>query len=557
MSKETKDIDIKVEKTTSLTSDDVESLSLSNTISFSKQDKDDAKEIFYHDNKLSSTLNARIITMISLVGVIGTGLFLSSGGTLATAGPVGMILAYVVVGSVVAASLMSVAEVSCLSPNEASYVSHAEHFVDKSFGFVIGICDIYANIIPNELAAVSVLMTYWTDINPAVFITIFGLTIVIVNGYNVKWYGEIEFYFGIIKILLCVGLILLGLIIDLGGIPGDNDRIGFRYWINPGPFAERYTTGSLGKFLGFWKAINSAVYAFSGIQNITLLAGEIDFPRRSIYRASKRVFIRVFGLYIVMIVILSMIVPHNDPLIAESNGTASGSPWVRAISLAGIKVLPSIVNAVVLTSALSSGNLQVVKASRTIYVLASKRQLPKIFLKVNKHGLPYVAVGFTCAFLPLAYMAVSASSSNVFSWFSNVISANTLFSWIVMSVNHIALHRALRAQGFSRKYLPFTFLGKYGEYCGWYSLFFAILFLLTGGFPNFIHGYWSFSTFFSAYFIIPLALVLFIFAKLVFKSKYITPNEVKLKPLFYDVQARPEPPFKKLKGLEWLTLLWA
>ncbi|KAI5949583.1 hypothetical protein KGF54_005460 [Candida jiufengensis] len=526
MSKEEKDSNIWVQDSISEISDSESTIS-SKTIDFTKEDIEQANEIFFHDSKLSSTLNARIITMISLVGVIGTGLFLSSGGTLATTGPVGMILAYCLVGTVVAASLMSVAEVSCLSPNEASYVSHAEHFVHKSLGFVIGICDIYANIIPNELAAVSVLMTYWTNLNPAIFVTVFGITIIVVNGYNVKWYGEIEFYFGIIKILLCVGLILLGLIIDLGGIPGDSDRIGFRYWIDPGPFAARYATGSLGKFLGFWKSVNSVVYAFSGIQNITLLAGEIDYPRRSIYRASKRVFLRVFVLYITMVFILSMIVPHNDPLIAESNGTASGSPWVRAITLAGIKVLPSIVNAVVLTSALSSGNLQVVKASRTIYVLASKKQLPKIFLRVNKHGLPYIAVGFTCAFLPLAYMASSSSSSTVSSWFSNVISANTLFSWIVMSINHIALHRALKAQGFTRKDLPYTFLGKYGEFCGWYSLFFAVLFLITGGFPIFIHGYWAFSTLFSAYFIIPLALILFVFAKLVFKSKYIRPNEVR------------------------------
>ncbi|CAK9442160.1 uncharacterized protein LODBEIA_P59030 [Lodderomyces beijingensis] len=531
-------------------SSDLESLNFQ----FDKEDIEESHEIFHHDNRLSSSLNARLIAMISLVGVIGTGLFLSSGGTLATAGPVGMIIAYIFVGTVVAASQICVTETSCLYPATSSYVAHAEHFVDKALGFVMGICDIYSTIIPNELAAVSVIMTYWTDLNPAIFITIFGLVIVAVNSYNVKWYGEIEFFFGLLKISLCAGLILLGLIIDLGGVPGQH-RLGFQYWKNPGPFAEKYTTGSLGKFLGFWKSVNSIVYAFGGIQAITLLAGETEYPRRSIHRAAKRVFYRVFSLYIIMIFILSMIVSHTDKGIAKPNGTASGSPWVRAVKLAGIKVLPHIVNAVVLTSALSAANLQIVKASRTIFVLSSKKQLPKIFLKVNKHGLPYVAVGFACCFIPLAYMTSSKAASTVFSWFQNITSSNILFNWIVIAVNHIAMSRALKAQGYSRKDLPYSF--AIGKWCGYYSLFFSVIFLLTGGFPTFIHGQWDFATFFSAYFIIPLALALFVFAKLVFRTSYIKPSEAKLRPLFYDVTAKPEPPYKKLKGWEWLTLLWA
>ncbi|KAI5949584.1 hypothetical protein KGF54_005461 [Candida jiufengensis] len=549
MSKEVKDQNAKVEVYAD--SSDIESLNHS----FSKEDIDEAAEIFYHDNRLSSSLNARLIGMISLVGVIGTGLFLSSGGTLSTTGPVGMIIAYVFVGTVVAASQIAVTEVSCLSPNEGAYVFQAEHLVDKSLGFVMGICDIYSTIIPNELSAVSVIMSYWSDLNPAVFITIFGVVIVVVNSYNVKWYGEVEFFFGLLKILLCAGLILLGIIIDLGGVKGQ-ERLGFRYWKHPGPFREKYETGSLGKFLGFWKSVNSIVYAFGGIQAITLLAGETKYPRRSIYRSAKRVFYRVFSLYVIMVFILSMIVPSNDPVIAQPNGTASGSPWVRAVKLAGIKVLPHIVNAVVLTSALSAANLQIVKASRTIFVLAAKKQLPKVFLKVNKHGLPYVAVAFACCFIPLAYMTSSKTAATVFSWFQNITSSNILFNWIVIAINHIALHRAMKAQGYSRKDLPYTFFGRYGEYTGYYSLFFSVIFLLTGGFPAFIKGHWDFATFFSAYFIIPLSLVIFIFSKLVFRSKYIKPSEVRLKPLFYDVQARPEPPYEKLHGWKWLTVLW-
>ena len=521
---------------------------------FSKEDAEDAEKIFYHENRLSSSLNARLIAMISLVGVFGTGVFLSSGGTLATAGPVGMLLAYVLVGTVVAANQVCMVETSCLFPATSSYIAHSEVFIDKALGFAWGIGSTYDAIVPSELTAVSVIMTYWTDLSPAIFITIFGLVIVATNIYNVRWYGEIEFCFGVLKLLLCVGLILTGLVIDLGGVKGQH-RLGFQYWKNPGPFAEKFTTGSLGKFLGFWKAVSSVVYAFGGVQNVTMLAGETEYPRRAIHRAGYRVLTRVLVLYYILIFILSMIVPYTDTVIAHPNGTASGSPWVRAVSLAGIKVLPHIINAVVLTSALSAANIGIIKASRNVYALASKGQLPKIFLAVNRKGLPWVAVTFACAFLPLAYMTVDSSAANVFSWFQGITSSDLLVTWIAIAANHIALHRALHVQGYTREDLPYKFW--IGKWCGYYSLFFSLLFLLTGGFSTFIHGYWAFSTLFSSYFIIPLTIVLFIFAKLVFKTRYIKPSEVKLRALFYDVQNKPEPPYQKLRGWQWLTLLWA
>lgn len=212
----------------------------------------------------------------------------SSGGTLATAGPLGMIISYIFVATVIGANQIAVTEVTCLMPITSGYIRHAEHFVDHSLGFAMGICNIYLAVIPTELSAVVLIMTYWTDLSPAVFVTIFGIVIVVINSYNVRWYGEIEFCFGVLKILLVICLIIVGLVIDLGGAP-NHDRLGFRYWKDPGLFSERYATGSLGRFLGIWKSVGTAVYTFSGIQSVCLLAGESEYPRRAIYRAAKSV----------------------------------------------------------------------------------------------------------------------------------------------------------------------------------------------------------------------------------------------------------------------------
>ena len=525
----------------------------SDSVDFTKDDIQDAESIFHNEKQLSQGLNTRLIGMISLVGVFGTGLFLSSGGTLATAGPVGMILAFVLVGIVVAANQISTLEVACLMPVTGSNIRHVEHFVDKSFGFALGYVNVYSAIIPSELAATSVVVSYWTDINPAVFITIFGVVIIAVNSYKVKWYGEVEFFFGFLKVLLILGLVIVGLVIDLGGAP-NHDRLGFRYWKDPGPFAERFVTGSTGKFLAFWKCVSSVVYSFGGVNLVPLLAGETKNPRSSIYRALKRILVRVLILYFLAVFILSLIVPYNDKSIASPTGNAAGSAWVIAVQRSGIKVLPHIINAVVLTSALSAANLGLIHASRSLFRLASNGQAPKIFLKTNKHGLPWVGVVFAALFLPLSYLSVSSGTSQVFSWFQSITSSNLLVNWSVFALDHIALHRALKAQGYSRENLPYKIPG--GQYAGPVSLFFSLLFLFTGGFAVFIKGQWKFANFFSSYFVIPLFFGLYIFSKLFFKTKYVKPTEVKLKPLFYDVINRPEPPIKKLKGWEKISLLW-
>lgn len=511
------------------------------------------ESVFGNEEQLASSLQSRHLAMIALVGVFGTGLFLSSGGSLAVAGPVGVLLAYLLVGVVVMASQMCATETACLMPVTFSYVRHAAHFNSKSFGFAVGWCNVYSNIIPSELSAVALVMTYWSDLNPAVWIAVFGAVVIAVNLYSVRWYGEIEFFFGILKITLIVGLILTGLVIDLGGVKGQ-DRIGFRYW-KEGAFNYLYHDNKFGRFVAFWKVLSGVVYSYGGVQSIAMLSGEVKYPRRAIHRAAKRVFFRCFSLYMATIFVLTLIVSSHDPSIASSTGNAAGSPFVIAIQRAGIKVLPDIINAVVLTSALSAANLGIIGASRALFALASAKQAPRIFLKTTKKGMPYVGVIFSAAFVPLAFMSASSTASTVFSWFQSITSSLLLVNWITIAINHIRMSKAMNAQGYTRDDLPYTFPGT--VFASWFSLIASFLILLTGGFTNFIHGKFEFSSFFSSYFIIPLFLALYTGCSVYRKSFLIAPEDVNLKTLFNDVKARPEPPYPKLTGWEYLGIIWS
>lgn len=281
-------------------------------------------------------------------------------------------------------------------------VRHAEFLIDPALGFAIGYNLVYGNLlsIPTEISAICVLFQYWTDINPSVWIIVTIVLTFIVGMSLIRVYGEVEFWFALLKILFIVFLIVLGLVIDLGGVPG-TPRIGFRYWKNPGPFVEYIGTGAWGQFLGYWAVMASAVFSFAGVESIAMAAAETKNPRKAIPRACKRVFARVSIFYILAVLIVGMLVSSDDPRLDDESGTAAQSPFVIAASAAGLKGVPSLVNAIVITSAWSSSNQALLSGTRVLYGLAIKRQAPAIFLRTTKWGVPYMCVLLQTAFVSL------------------------------------------------------------------------------------------------------------------------------------------------------------
>lgn len=332
--------------------------------------------------------------------------------------------------------------------------------------------------------------------SPALWITLFIVLAFLVGIMFIGVYGEVEFVFAILKILLVIGIIIMGLVIDLGGVPGQ-PRIGFQYWNNPGPFVEYITRGSWGKFLGFWAVMNNAAYSFAGVESVSVAAAETQKPRQNIPLACKKVFARVALFYILAVLIVGMLVPSNDPNLDDQSGTASQSPFVIAAARAGIKIVPSIINAVVLTSAWSASNQALLAGTRILFGLAIKKQAPSIFLRTTRWGIPYMCVIAQTAVASLAYMSLSNGALTVFYWFLDLTAAGTLVSWAVISLNHIRLHKALQKQGISREELPWHHW--WTPYTSWFSLIACIIFLLTGGFTVFTKGNWDTGTFVSSY----------------------------------------------------------
>jgi amino acid transporter len=295
-------------------------------------------------------------------------------------------------------------------------------------------------------------INFWdTSISPAVWFSLFIVVIAALNFSPVKAYGESEVFFAVLKISLIIGLIIAGVVVDLGGGP-NHDRIGFRYWKSPGPFAAYLVTGdeNTGKFLGFWSTLISAAYSYANVQVIALAGAETQNPRQIIPNAVRMTFWRVMIFYVLSMFVVGLLVPFDDPRLGISTGTAEQSPFVIAFQRAGIKVLPSIINAVVCTSAFSCGSACVFLASRTLLGLAEEGQAPKWFLKTNRFGTPYLAVSASLVFTPLVYLALGSSSSVVFGWFVNITTVAGLIGWLVICVTYLRFFHGMRTQGISR-----------------------------------------------------------------------------------------------------------
>nr|XP_019044417.1 hypothetical protein I302_07701 [Kwoniella bestiolae CBS 10118]OCF23347.1 hypothetical protein I302_07701 [Kwoniella bestiolae CBS 10118] len=433
------------------------------------------------ENGLHRGLKPRHVSLIAIGGVIGTGLFIGSGTALANGGPLGLWLGFSFVGILVYFMMLGLGEMAAYLPITGGQLTYAGRFFDPALGFAMIWSTVILTPVLHRLSAVAVLVNYWLEpsrVNNAVWITIGYVVVVLLNLTTSGVYGETEFIFSSIKVLTIIGLIILGIAIDCGAGPTGH-YLGFHYWRDPGALAQyEDIPGAKGRFLGFWAVMTQAAFSYGGVEFFGITAAESANPRFSIPRAMKQIYFRIGVFYILGTFILGLIVPFdNDRLGTASN--AAASPWVIAIQLSGIKALPHIINACLITSAWSAGNADLYISSRSLYNMAHKGLVPRIFLRTHRWGTPWVAV-LTMALIPLlAYMTVSNGAAKVFGWFVNLVAVMGLVEWMGICLAYIGFRRAMKAQGFDRSTLPYK--NPLALFGAWFALFsFAIIILFSG-----------------------------------------------------------------------------
>lgn len=253
---------------------------------------------------------------------------------------------------------------------------------------------------------------------------------------------------------------LLGIVLNCGGTP-DGGYMGGQYWQDPGAFNNG--------FKGLCSVFVTAAFAFTGTELVGLAAAETANPRKSLPTAIKQVFWRITLFYVLALTLVGLLVPYNDKRLVggDSAADANASPFVIAIEEAGIQVLPSVMNTVILIAVLSVGNSAVFGSSRTLAALANLNQAPKILAYIDRRGRPLVAIGLAALIGLLSFLADLPQQNTVLDWLLAISGLSSIFTWGSICVCHIRFRRAWAAHGRHTSELPFKSpIGVYGSYFG-------------------------------------------------------------------------------------------
>ncbi|OAQ87064.1 dicarboxylic amino acid permease [Purpureocillium lilacinum] len=501
---------------------------------FQRADSDNTKQEIMHEEVVSPGiketntaqpgrgelvrgLKQRHVAMIAIAGSIGTGLIIGTGAALAKAGPAGIFITYSMVGLIVFQVLSGMGEMAAWLPMPSGFTGYATRFVDPSLGFALGWvywCR-YIVAMPNQLVASSLVIQYWLPsdkVNPAVFVAIFLVAIIFINFFGVAVFGEMEFWFGLIKCITLLGLIILCVILAAGGGP-NHHATGFQYWSDPGAFHPYILHGSAGNFLSFWSGSIDAVFAYAGIELIGVTAGETQNPTKAIPKAIRLTFVRICFFYVAAVFVLGLLVPYNSEELlfaVKSRASANASPFIVAVVLAGIPVLPGFFNACILFFTFSTASSDLYVAVRTLYGLAKENKAPAIFARTDNRGVPLYALAASSIFGCLGFMTARSAGKVVFTYLVNVVTIFGLLTWISLLVAHIGFVRARRAQGVANSQMHYVApAGIIGSYA---ALVVCVLIALFKNFDVFVPsvngGQFNYKGFITGYLGIPLYLVL-------------------------------------------------
>lgn len=358
--------------------------------------------------ELSRSMTAGQMEMISLGGAIGVGLFMGSTSTIKWTGP-SVILAYALVGIVLYVVMRALGEMIYINPGTGSFADYAAEYVHPIFGYLAKWANVFEYIVVgmSEVVAATEYLQYWWPHLPAwVSGIVIILFLALANLVSVKAYGTMEFYFAMIKVVTIILMILLGFMVIFFGFGNGGHPTGFsNLWSHGGFFTGGWT--------GFFFAMSIVVGSYEGIELLGISAGEVANPQEAIVKSVKSVLFRILIFYVGAIFVIVTIYPWNQL-------GSVGSPFVSTFAKVGITAAASIINFVVLTSALSGANSGIYSSSRMLFKLAHEGDAPKIFGRISKRIIPDAAIlgisgGILIGFiLDILATVFNKSTSNMF-----------------------------------------------------------------------------------------------------------------------------------------------
>jgi aromatic amino acid transport protein AroP len=390
------------------------------------------------EKPLQRGLKNRHIQLIALGGAVGTGLFLGIAQTIQMAGPA-VLLGYSIAGLIAFFIMRQLGEMVVEEPVSGSFSHFANRYWGRLAGFMSGwnYWVLYVLVSMAELTAVGIYVQYWWPGIPTwASAAVFFVLINAINLLHVKLFGEMEFWFSIIKVGAIVSMIGFGSYLLLSG--------------NAGPEASVSNLWQLGGFFphgvgGLVMAMAVIMFSFGGLELVGITAAEADDPQRSIPKATNQVIWRILLFYVGALAILLSLYPWTKVV-------EGGSPFVMIFHALDSNLVATVLNIVVLTAALSVYNSCVYCNSRMLFGLALQGNAPKALLKVNRRGVPLTALGVSALATGLCVLINYFMPGRAFELLMSLVVSALVINWAIISITHLKFRQAKRLSGTPSRY---------------------------------------------------------------------------------------------------------
>ncbi|NNG38728.1 amino acid permease [Flexivirga sp. ID2601S] len=385
------------------------------------------------ENGLGSGLKPRHVTMISIAGVIGAGLFVGSASAIKLAGPA-VLIAYALAGTLVILVMRMLGEMATASPDTGSFSTYADRSLGRWAGFSIGWLYwwFWVLVIPVEATAGAAILTNWTGWPQWIFALLITALLMGSNLLSVGNYGEFEFWFALVKVIAIVAFIAIGLCAIFGVLPGSHTS-GVGHLTSEGfmPFG-------LG---GVIAAMLTTMFTFMGTEIVTIAAAESPDPVGGIRKAVNSVIWRISLFYLGSIFVVVALVSWKDPKLGSE-----GSYQV-ALDRMGLGGLSTVLDIVVLTAVASCLNSALYTASRMAFSLSRRGDAPKVWSSVTSRGVPAWAITMSTVVGFLGVIGNYLLPGKIFGYLLASSGAIALFVYLVIAGSQIVMRRQLQAQG--------------------------------------------------------------------------------------------------------------
>ena len=419
--------------------------------------------------KLGSSLSSFQMQMIAVGGTIGVGLFMGSAAAIQWTGP-SVMLSYLITGLILYVVMRALGEMLYLRPITGSFADFASDYLHPMAGFLTAWSNVFQWLLVgiSEVIAVGQYLQFWWPNYPT-WITSFlvAITLGLANLLSVKAYAKIETWLSMIKVLTIIVMFILGLLMICFGLGNHGHPIGIsNLWSHGGFFT--------GGFKGFMVSLSIVIAAYQGVEILGITAGEASNAQTSVIKSVRTIVLRVLMLYVAAIFVIVSIYPWNQM------GNI-GSPFVKTFSKVGITFAAGIINFVVLTAALSGCNSGMFSASRMMYTLAQKGDLPKSFTKISKKKIPYIpvitmSVGILVgSLINYALPLISNKASDMFVLVFGASVLPGMVPWIVILLSHLEFVKKHREELLDH---PFRLIGApWTNYCALFCLITIVFFM--------------------------------------------------------------------------------